>query len=102
MNRHEAAGSIQPFEPRRRKQWPRHHPTKTQIFDHRTKMERLATILLPNSVAAHDMKRDVMDGSAKIFKENRTVQNEPSLAGTAVTDFRVRCIQPLCHLSGGA
>jgi hypothetical protein len=43
-------------------------------FNHRTKMERLATILLPNAVAAHDMKRDVMDGRAKIFKENNTAR----------------------------
>ena len=32
-----------------------------------------------------------MDGSAKIFKENRTAQNGPSLGETAVTEFRVRC-----------
>jgi len=57
-------------------------------------MERLATILLPNPVAAHDTKRDVMDGLAKIFKENRTVQNRPSLAEMALTEFRVRCSDP--------
>ena len=32
-----------------------------------------------------------MDGSAKIFKENKIVQNRPSLAEMAVTEFRVRC-----------
>ena len=45
-------------------------------FDHRTKTERRATILLPNPVAAHDAQRDVMDGYAKIFKENRTVRKQ--------------------------
>ena len=42
-----------------------------------------------------------MDGAAKIFKENRTVQDTASLAEMAVTEFRVRCFQPLCHLSAG-
>ncbi len=74
------------------KQWPHQHPAKPG-FDHRTKMERLATILLPNPVAAHDTKRGAVDGSAKLFKENSTVQNSPSLAETAVTEFRVRCFQ---------
>jgi hypothetical protein len=41
-------------------------------IDCRTKTERPATILLPNGVAEHDIKRDVMDGSAKIAKENST------------------------------
>jgi hypothetical protein len=98
MNGQEAAGSIQSFEPRRRS----NGLASTLLnpdFNHRTKMERLATILLPNPVAAHDMKRDVMDGSAKIFKENRTVQNRPSPGEMAVTEFRVRCDRPLCHLS---
>jgi hypothetical protein len=62
-------------------------------------MERLATILLPNPVAAHDTKQGLMDGSVKIFKENNTVQNGSSRVEMAVTEFRVRCIQPLCHLS---
>jgi hypothetical protein len=66
-----------------------------------TKNEHFATILLPNWVAAHDTKRDVMDGPAKIFKENRTVQNGPAPVETAVTEFRVRCFQPLSHLSVG-
>jgi hypothetical protein len=35
-----------------------------------------------------------MDGIAKILKENRTARNWPSLAETAVTEFRVRCFQP--------
>ena len=30
-------------------------------FDHRTKLERLATILLPNLVAAHDTKQAAME-----------------------------------------
>jgi hypothetical protein len=34
----------------------------------RTKTERPATILLPNSVAAHCTKRDEADGRAEIFK----------------------------------
>jgi hypothetical protein len=41
-------------------------------IDHRTKTEHLATILLPNSVAAHDIGQDAMDGRAKIFRENNT------------------------------
>jgi hypothetical protein len=68
-------------------------PRRTR-FDHRTKAEQPATILLPNPVAAHDRERDVMDGHAKIFKENNTAQNRPSPAGMAVTEFRVRCFQP--------
>ena len=61
-------------------------------FDHRTKMERLATILLPNLVVAHDTERGEVDGPAKILKENSTVPNRPSLAEMAVTEFRVRCL----------
>jgi hypothetical protein len=68
-------------------------------FDHRTKTEHLATILLPDPVAARDTKRDVVDGDAEILKENKTEQNGPILAEMAATEFRVRCIQPLCHLS---
>ena len=68
-------------------------------FYHRTKTEHLATILLPNPVAAHDTKRDVVDGDAEILKENRSEQNGPVLAEIAATEFRVRCIQPLFHLS---
>jgi hypothetical protein len=41
-------------------------------FDHRTKPEHLATILLPNPVAACDTKRDVLDDDAEILKENKT------------------------------
>jgi hypothetical protein len=62
-------------------------------FDHRTKTEHRATILLPKPVAAHDRERHVMDGRAKIFKENNTAQNRPSPAEVVVTEFRVRCIQ---------
>ena len=69
---------------------PAHRQTR---FDHRTKTEHRATILLPNPVAAHDTKPDVMDGPAKFLKENRTAQNRSSPAKTAVTAFRVRCIQ---------
>ena len=35
-----------------------------------------------------------MDGRAKIFKENNTAQNRPSLAEMPVTEFRVRCSVP--------
>jgi hypothetical protein len=38
----------------------------------RTKAELIATILLPNSVAAHDIGQDTMDSRAKIFRENNT------------------------------
>jgi hypothetical protein len=31
-----------------------------------------------------------MDGRAKIFKENRSAQDGPTLAGTVATEFRVR------------
>jgi hypothetical protein len=51
---------------------PAHRQTR---FNHQTKTEHRATILLPNPVAAHDTKPDVMDGPAKILKENRTAQN---------------------------
>ncbi len=62
-------------------------------FDQRTKTEHRATILLPNPVAAYDRRRHVMDGRAKIFKENKTAQNGPSPAEMAITEFRVRCFQ---------
>ena len=70
-------------------------------FDHRTKTERRATILLPNPVAAHDTERGVVDGRAKIFKENNTARAGSSPAEMGVTEFRVRCFQPLSHLSAG-
>ena len=57
-------------------------------FDQRTKTEHRATILLPNPVAAYDRQRHVMDGRAKIFKENNTAQNGPSPAGMAITEFQ--------------
>jgi hypothetical protein len=63
-------------------------------FNHRTKTEHRATILLPKPVAAHDTSRHVTDGPAKIFKENRTLMNWPSPAVMAVTEFRVRCFAP--------
>jgi len=49
-------------------------------------------------VAAQDTKQAVMDGPAKLLKENRTVQNRPSPAEMAITKFRVRYFQPLSHL----
>jgi hypothetical protein len=75
------------------KQLPRQQPAKPG-FDLRTKWERLATILLPNSVAAHDTRRDVVDGRAKKFKENNADQNRPSSAGTAANALRMRCSKP--------
>src|SRR6266404_8978855 len=59
-------------------------------FDHRTKTEHLATILLPDPVAAHDTKRDVVDSDAEMLKENRTERNGPLLAEMPATEFRVR------------
>jgi hypothetical protein len=70
-------------------------PAPRQIgFDDRTETKHRATILLPNPVAAHDTERGAVDGPTKFFKENRTVQNRPSLAEMAVPEFRVRCFQP--------
>ncbi|MGA2843259.1 MAG: SIR2 family protein [Steroidobacteraceae bacterium] len=43
-------------------------------------------------VAAHDRERHVMEGRAKIFKENNTAQNRPSPAEVVLTEFRVRCL----------
>lgn len=57
-------------------------------FNHRTKTEHLATILLPNPVAAHDTTRDVMDGDAKIFKENKPQPNRPLRAEMTAAEFR--------------
>jgi hypothetical protein len=67
-------------------------------FGRRTKTEHLATILLPDPVAAHDTRREVVDGDAEILKENKTEQNGSSLAEMAATEFRVRCIRPLSIL----
>jgi hypothetical protein len=50
-------------------------PRRTR-FDHRTKTEHGATILVPNSVAAHDTERGVVDGLSKILKENKIVLNQ--------------------------
>jgi hypothetical protein len=52
------------FAPSRRRSFSA-QPTPTH---RRTKAELLATILLPNSVAAHDSKRDGTDARAEIFK----------------------------------
>jgi hypothetical protein len=60
-------------------------------FGHRTKAERVATILLPNSVASHGTDRDVMNGPVKILKQNSTVQNGRSPAETTVTELGNRC-----------
>jgi hypothetical protein len=49
-------------------------PRRTR-FDHRTKTEHRATILLPNPVVAHGTERGVVDGLSKILKENKIVQN---------------------------
>jgi hypothetical protein len=75
------------------KQLRRQHPAKPG-FNHRTKWERLATILLPNPVAAHVTGRDVMDGRAKLFKENNTPWHGPSPAETAANALRMRCSDP--------
>jgi hypothetical protein len=60
----------------------------------------LATILLPNAVAVHDTDRDLMDGRAKICREDSNAQNPPSPAETVMSEFRVRCFQPLSRRSG--
>jgi hypothetical protein len=45
-----------------------------RLRDQRTKTERRATILLPNWVAEHDTRRDVMDtGSVRIVGNNRRI-----------------------------
>src|SRR5271169_6891723 len=68
--------------------------------DHRTKNEHLATILLPNPVAADDTERHAPDHPLKICRQINTRWGGGSRAAVAITAFRVRCIQPLCHLSG--
>jgi hypothetical protein len=35
----------------------------------------------------------------KLFKQNNARHNETSQKKTGMIEFRVRCIQPLCHLS---
>jgi hypothetical protein len=72
----------------------REESRKEWLTRNRTKTEHRATILLPNPVAAHDTEGDLVDGLAKILKENRTVQDRPLLAEMAVTAFRVRCSDP--------
>jgi hypothetical protein len=39
------------------------------------------------------------DGEANFAKYNSVSGYHEECARTAVTEFRVRCIQPLCHLS---
>jgi hypothetical protein len=65
-----AAGSIRSFEPRRRSNGLA--CTRQTGFDHRTKMERLATILLPNPVAADDIAQHATDCPAKIRRQINT------------------------------
>lgn len=69
-------------------------------FEHRTKTEHRATILLPNPVAAVDTKRHATDRALKIRRQINTRWGAGSRAVIAVTAFRVRCIQPTNHLSG--
>jgi predicted acylesterase/phospholipase RssA len=41
------------------------YSSRTRAGIHRTKTEQLATVLLPDPVAAHDTKRDVVTGARK-------------------------------------
>jgi hypothetical protein len=50
-------------------------------------------------VAQEGNKREGPDALTKILKQNSNVQNRAASDEMAVTEFRVRCIQPLCHLS---
>jgi hypothetical protein len=60
-------------------------------FDHRTKNEHLATILLPNPVAADDTERHAPDHPLKICRQINTRWGGGSRAAIAITEFRVRC-----------
>ena len=62
-------------------------------FDHRTKTEHRATILLPNPVAADDTKRHATDRPVKIRRQINTRWGGGSRVAIAITEFRVRCIQ---------
>jgi hypothetical protein len=64
-------------------------------FDHRTKTEHPATILLPNPVAADNTERHATDRPVKIRRQINTRWGGGSRAAIAITAFRVRCIQPL-------
>jgi hypothetical protein len=59
-------------------------------FDHRTKTEHPATILLPNPVAAGDTERHATDGPVKIRRQINTRWGGASQAAIAITAFRVR------------
>jgi hypothetical protein len=61
-------------------------------FDHRTKAEHPATILLPNSVAEDVTRRHPTDCQIKIRKQINTRWCGGSQAEIAVTEFRVRCM----------
>jgi hypothetical protein len=71
-------------------QRPRPHPAKPDLIIER-KWNVLLPFLLPNPVAAHDKKRDALDGPAEILKENRAVQNLTVVGcgcfGKAAEDF---------------
>jgi hypothetical protein len=89
--------------------WSARQLIRLRRAQRRAKLEPTATILLANSVAAHD---NVMDGRAKIFKENNMAQNVLSQDERAVTEFRVRCFirrfahrkaaAPIYHFAAGA
>jgi len=66
---------------------PAHRQTR---FDHRTKTEHRATILLPNPVAADDTERHATDRPVKIRRQINTRWGGRSRAAIAVTEFRVR------------
>jgi hypothetical protein len=61
-------------------------------FDHRTKTEHPATILLPNPVAADDTERHATDRPVKIRRQINTRWGGGSRAAMAITEFRVRCM----------
>jgi len=78
--------------------WPRAEDARHHSVSWNTKIQSRRTGREPLDLAARDTKRDVTDGRFKILKENRTVQNRPSLAEMAVTEFRVRCsIRRIVH-----
>jgi hypothetical protein len=63
-------------------------------------LERAANILLPDCYPTGGTSRGGQGRKKKALEESEARRDHSGLNGTATTEFRVRCFQPLSHLSG--
>jgi hypothetical protein len=76
--------------------------SRVALFNHRTKTEHLATILLPNPVAAHDTSRHAMDGVIEISKENSILWNRSLRAEMGAAAFECGAFDHSATFPGGS